>query len=182
MIPGGTSPFVIDLASRMKNIRPVRSPRSSVDASSSEIYIFPAPARSALPDASRRWYRKSFAGLPRWIRALTMRRVLILGAAACYALILFNLIYGIASLARLQPGRPIPLVNALELQRAKATPPANGLPVNWAASTVAVAVAGRLDPGFCRTEDMREAPRPAPGTRRVAVRKPGEISRRGPGT
>src|ERR1019366_838662 len=63
-------------------------------------------------------HRKLSAHLPGWIRLLTTRRALVLGAAVCYLLIIFNLIYGVASLARLKPWRPLHDVTATELQRA----------------------------------------------------------------
>ena len=126
------------------------------------------------PDAAQadpnRWYRKSFAGLPRWIRALTTRRILILGAAACYALILFNLIYGIASLARLKSWRPLPAVNAMELQRTMATPAENGFQTNWTNSPFA----GGFAPAFCKTANMLEGPHHVKvNKRRLATHKSG---------
>ena len=80
-----------------------------------------------------------------------------LGALACYALILFNLIYGVATLARLKGLRPpIPSVNALEPQRpagtATAVMPA-GMP-GIGNSFAAVAV-----PGLCRIDAAFESTR-----------------------
>ena len=168
---GGASPFVVNLASRMKNIHSMRPPRAGADTTASEIYIFPAPPRhtpaSPGQEDSTRWYRQSFAGLPRWIRALTMRRVLILGAAACYALILFNLIYGIASLARLKAWRTMPAANAMELQRASIATVEGGLQ-GIAPNSVLI---GGIAPAYCRAENMLEAPRDARHTPRNAVGK-----------
>ena len=86
------------------------------------------------------------AGLPGWIRSLTTRRALLLGAIACYALILFNLLYGIATLARLKSLRPLPAVSAAEPQRQLAAVAAATLPPSMLDTASPLAGAGVTGP------------------------------------
>jgi len=136
-------PQVVNLASRLKVADTYRRPRKSA-SSPSRIYLFPAnpgvrhpshnvrrmrptpamrlhivdsPAQISTGAQDSATRRRVSAGLPVWIRTLTTRRALMLGAIACYALIMFNLIYGIATLARLKSLRPLPTVAAAEPQR-----------------------------------------------------------------
>jgi hypothetical protein len=126
-----TSSLVVDLAGKMKDFHSpqTRGPKITL-ASSSTIYIFPS-RRAPLPrtattppllrvehDAAQAHACKQVsARLPRWIRSMTTRHALVLGTAACYLLIIFNLIYGVASVARLNAWRPVPAASAIDLQR-----------------------------------------------------------------
>ena len=138
----GRVPSVINLASRMKAEHSRRRPRIS---SPSRIYVFPSrntrvmrtsrdtrhvraspamrlhtvdpPAQASAGMQKSALRRRTSTRLPVWIRPLTTRRALVIGAIACYALIMFNLIYGIAALARLKSLRPLPAVSAAEPQR-----------------------------------------------------------------
>ena len=137
-------PLVVDLASRLK-VADTHRRRHKSASSPSRIYLFPAantrvmppshnvrlmrptpamrlhivdsPAQISAGAQASATRRRISAGLPVWIRTLTTRRALMLGAIACYALIMFNLIYGIATLARLKSLRPLPPVAATEPQR-----------------------------------------------------------------
>jgi hypothetical protein len=158
----GTPPLVVDFAGKLKDLHAVPARRSKFTARSSTVYIFPqrtTPAPSPAAGLARlraeadpvhaTVRRKISAQLPAWVRSLTTRRILMMGAVACYALILFNLIYGIASLSRMKSWHPVQSVNATELQRAIASPVDAGrrpdLPL--AASLAAIAPAlSTLDP------------------------------------
>src|SRR5512141_2782115 len=133
----GSSLLVVDFAGKLKDLHATPARHSKIASPSSTICIFPrrtlhaphpasGPARSpaGVEPEHTTMRGKLSAQLPAWIRSLTTRRLLMIGAAACYALILFNLIYGIASLSRMKSWHPVQAVNATELQRAM-TPPAD---------------------------------------------------------
>lgn len=178
----GRVPLVVDLVSRMKVADTHRHRRRST-SSPSRIYVFPARnTRLIRPSYNTRLVRTTppmrlhsvpppaqvsagaqesakrqriFAGLPLWMRTLTTRRALILGAIACYALILFNLIYGIATLARLKSLRPLPAVSAAEPQRPLAAVAAAILP--HSAPTIVSPMADAGVPGPCIFDTAFEA-------------------------
>jgi hypothetical protein len=139
----GRVPLVVDLASRLKVADTTHRRRHKSASSPSRMYLFPAANTRVMPPShnvrlmrptpamrlhivdspahisagASATRRRISGGLPGWIRTLTTRRALMLGAIACYALIMFNLIYGIATLARLKSLRPLPPVAATEPQR-----------------------------------------------------------------
>jgi hypothetical protein len=131
----GTSRLVVDFARKLKDLHPPSARRSKITLPPSAIYRFPlrtthtphlatdpACPRAEADPAPAMVRRKLSAQLPAWVCVLTVRRMLMIGATACYALILFNLIYGIASLSRMKSWHPVQVVNATELQRAMAPP------------------------------------------------------------
>ena len=159
----GTPPLVVDFAGKLKDLRAAPTRRSKITSPSSTIYIFPprtthAPRPAAgianLPaeaDPVRAMVRRKLsAQLPAWVRSLTTRRILMMGAVACYALILFNLIYGIASLSRMKSWHAVQAVNATELQRAMTAQVDTGsrLDLPLAASPSAIAALNTRDPAL----------------------------------
>jgi hypothetical protein len=155
----GTPPLVVDFAGKLKDLRASPARRSKIKAPSSTIYFFPprtthAPRPVAgianLPakaDPVRAMVRRKLsAQLPAWVRYLTTRRILMMGAVACYALILFNLIYGIASLSRMKSWHPVQAVNATELQRAMTPPVDIGRRLDLPLAVSPAAIAPSLNP------------------------------------
>ena len=177
----GTSRLVIDFAGKLKDLHAAPARRSRISSPPSPVYIFPprkahTPARADSPSlrtaemdpALALTPRKLSTQLPGWVRVLTSRRMLMIGAAACYALILFNLVYGIATLSRMQSWRSVPAVNATELQRAIA-PTADPRRVDL---PLAVAPAG-VAPALRTPEPPINGTRPT--LRRGAATRTGEL-------
>jgi hypothetical protein len=122
--------FVVDLASRMKTPPAVRPRPRNAGPASSIVYFFPAqrgrryddppPAARAgecaspLPQAGDTAVRFTRPAFP-----FDTGRALLLGALGCYALILFNLIYGVASVSdtRIAQIPPAQRFNTNELQK-----------------------------------------------------------------
>ena len=154
----GPSLLVVDFAGRLKDLHATPARRSKINSRPSTVHILPprtarAPRHASgepRPPADAAPGHAMVSGrlpaqLPAWVRALTTRRILVIGAAACYALILFNLVYGIASLSRMKSGHPVQAANASELQREMAPPVDTGrrLDLPLAASPAVIAPAPR---------------------------------------
>ena len=120
--------FVVDLTSRIKTMPPARARKAA--PASSVVYFFPAqrrrrhddpPATAGSDECAAAAQRTGDPGFKFSRRAapLDTGRVLLLGALACYALILFNLIYGVASVSETRVVQPHPAqrLNTSELQK-----------------------------------------------------------------
>lgn len=180
----GTSLLLVDFAGKLKNLHSTPARHPKITSPSSTIYIFPSrtthaprPAAGlarppAEADPVRAVVRRKLsAQLPGWVRSLTTRRMLMMGAAACYALILFNLIYGIASLSRMKSWHPVHAVNAAELQRAMA-PPVDT--VRRSDLPLPASPAAASAPALRAPEPAASGARPSP--RRGAATRTGELS------
>jgi hypothetical protein len=161
-VSSGTSSLVVYLTGRRKHLHswhPHR-PKNTLPAPTT-IYVFPSrPTKSPRratplrdtehPVQQKRGRQELWARLPRWIHALTTWHALMLGAAACYLLIIFNLVYGLTSLAQLKAWRPLQAVSAADPQRRALAAPVECEPApSWPAASVPTA---RIASVLCATD------------------------------
>jgi hypothetical protein len=158
--PGETSPFVVSLASRARRHRSSRARAELEGLRSSRLYYFPQrtaheplkPAALIVSQQSCESSREasatfdkptlppsSIAARPSPAKRFETRHALLFGVLACYALILFNLVYGLTALARLKAWTAVPAGQSV------AGGQAPSLNIKSLLSSV-------LAPGLCRTE------------------------------
>lgn len=165
--PNEKSSFVVSLASRARRPHPIRTQRADESAQSSRIYFFPIQARRVAPAPLTPAFEIATAAQPdiapipvesieakppmtasaergriAWTRRIETRHALWLGAAACYALIIFNFVYGLSSLARMKPWPTLPIGYATD------SGPPSQLQINLLFGSIFAPVVFKTEPVF----------------------------------